>query len=221
MKWQGILFDLDGTLLDTLPDLANSVNEVLSGLGHPVHPVDAYRYFVGDGVEILFRRALPHGRSAPEEEIKAAVAAMEEDYGRRWAEHTRPYTEIGEMLDWLEQRQIPKAIISNKPDPVTQIMVRDLLPAWRFEVVQGAIPGIPKKPDPAAALQIARQLEAPPQQVLFVGDSNIDMQTAVAAGMYPVGVSWGFRPVEELRESGAREILISPLDLVKLFDTGV
>ena len=220
MNWQAVLFDLDGTLLDTLPDLAHSVNEILSRLGHPVHPVDSYRFFVGDGVDMLIRRALPDGKSTPDEQIKAAVDAMEEEYGRRWVEHTRPYEGIPEMLTWLEQRQIPKAIISNKPDLFTQVMVQDLLAHWRFEVIRGATSGTPKKPDPAIALQIAWQLGAAPRQVMLVGDSNIDMLTAGAAGMYPVGVRWGFRPVEELLQSGAREILDSPMDIVKLFTTG-
>lgn len=217
MYWQAILFDLDGTLLDTLPDLAHSVNEVLLRLGHPIHPVDSYRFFVGEGVELLIRRALPNGESATDEEVRTVVEAMEEEYGRRWGEHTRPYAGIPEMLSWIEQRQIPKAIISNKPDFFTRVMTRELLPDWHFEVIRGAIPTAPKKPDPTVTLEIARQLGADPRQVMFVGDSGIDMLTAGAAGMYPVGVRWGFRPMEELLQNGARTILESPMDIVKLF----
>jgi len=218
MNWQAVLFDLDGTLLDTLPDLAYSVNEILSRLGYPVHPVDSYRFFVGEGVEVLIRRALPEGKSVTDEQVKLAVEAMEEEYGRRWADNTRPYDGIPEMLTWLEQRKIPKAVISNKPDLFTQIMVRELLPNWRFEVIRGATPSVPKKPDPTVALEIAQQIGVDPQQVILVGDSNIDILTAIAAGMYPVGVRWGFRPVEELLESGARVILNSPDDICKLFE---
>ncbi len=221
MNWQAVLFDLDGTLLDTLPDLAYSVNEILSEMGYPVHEVDRYRYFVGDGVETLLRRALPGGERAADEQIGAAVKAMEKVYGRRWRGHTRPYPGISEMLTWLEQRQIPKAIISNKPDLFTGIMVRELLAGFRFEVIRGAVPGAPKKPDPTVALEITRLMEAEPARVMFVGDSSIDMLTAGAAGMYPVGVGWGFRTVEELLQNGARAILDSPPDIAKLFDAGV
>ncbi len=220
MNWQAVLFDLDGTLLDTLPDLAHSVNKILSRLGHPVHPVDAYRYFVGDGVEFLIRRALPGGESATDEQVETVTEAMEKEYARRWVEHTRPYSGVPEMLAWLERRKIPKAIISNKPDLFTQIMVRELLPGLLFEVIRGATPTTPKKPDPTVALQIARQMGAEPSQVMLVGDSSIDMQTASAAGMYPVGVSWGFRSVGELLQNGARAILNSPIDIAKLLDIG-
>ena len=217
MTCKAILFDLDGTLLDTLSDLAHSVNEVLSRLGYPVHPVEAYRFFVGEGIETLIRRALPEGYAATDEQVKEIIIMMEKVYGRRWVEHTRPYDDIPEMLTWLEQRQVPKAIISNKPDLFTRVMVRELLPDWQFKVVRGAMPGVPKKPDPAVPLEIARRLGAPPRRLMFVGDSSIDMLTAGAIGAYPVGVAWGFRPVRELLDNGAEAILNSPLDIIKLF----
>jgi len=215
--YAGIIFDLDGTLLDTLEDLADSMNEVLAGLGYPVYAAEAYKFFVGEGVEVMVRRALPENRRTPEI-IDQCLKKMREVYGRLWRIKTRPYAGIPELLDVLTDRRLKKAILSNKVDDFTQIMVADLLAPWRFDRILGARPAHPKKPDPAGALEIARGLQLSPSQFLYLGDTAIDMKTAAAAGMFPIGALWGFRPAEELESGGARRLIEHPLDLLSILD---
>jgi phosphoglycolate phosphatase len=215
---EGVIFDLDGTLLDSLDDLADSMNAVLQGHGLPTHPVEAYRFFVGDGIARLVERALPEQRREPEF-LKTCVEQMKARYDAGWAAKTRPYPGIEELLGALSLRTVPCAILSNKPDAFTQVMVKTLLKPWRFAVVRGELEGVPRKPDPRGALLVCEQLGIEPQRVAFVGDSGVDMQTAVAAGLLAVGVTWGFRPVAELKEQGAQKICAQPRDLLPLFLT--
>jgi phosphoglycolate phosphatase len=215
MRFQAVLFDLDGTLLDTLEDLADSTNAALRAQGFPEHPLAAYRYFVGDGVEQLVRRALPPERLEAAS-VARSVELMRREYSARWADKTRPYPAVPELLDALTARGLPMAVLSNKPDDFTQLCVSRLLPRWRFEVVLGADAGRPKKPDPAAAREIAARLNLPPARIIYLGDTNTDMQTAVAAGMYPVGALWGFRTAAELTASGAQLLLEKPTGLLAL-----
>lgn len=216
MKFQAIIFDLDGTLLDTIQDLANSMNAVLERRGYPIHPVDAYRYFVGEGVELLVRRALPQ-KARHDHIVNQCLDAMREEYHRRWAEQSKPYDGIAEMLSWFQEREIPMAILSNKPHEFTQIVVRELLSDWNFCKVLGARRDVPKKPDPAGALEIAQELNFSPKDIVFLGDTKTDMETANAAGMHAVGVLWGFRDREELAKSGAKLIVEKPIEVVRLF----
>ncbi len=210
-----VLFDLDGTLIDSLTDLADSMNSVLSGLGYPSHPKEAYRYFVGDGMETLVRRTLPPDKT-DEATVAKALAAMRAAYQACGHQNTRPYPGIPELLDALTARRLPLVILSNKPDDFTQEAVTSLLGRWSFRAVRGVRPEIPKKPDPAGALALATELAIPPDTFLYLGDTSIDMLTANRAGMFPVGVLWGFRTAEELRESGAAVLLDTPLDLLPL-----
>jgi phosphoglycolate phosphatase len=214
VKFRAILFDVDGTLLNTLEDLANSMNEVLRGQGFPVHDKDAYRYFVGDGVRNLALRALPEDKR-DDATVDRTVSGMHQEYGKRWAETTRPYYGVPKMMNWLEEHGVKKAILSNKDDGFTARMISRFLPHWKFADIRGARDNVPLKPDPAAALEIAHCMEMEPGQFLYVGDSATDMRTAVAAGMYPVGASWGFRTIEELKEAGAQAILKKPVDIGK------
>ena len=193
------------------------MNAALSRFGLPTHPIDAYRYFVGDGVDCLARRVLPKDR-LDDDTITKLLAAMKAEYGKRWAENTRPYPGIPELLSALQKREIPMAVLSNKPDEFTKVTIEKLLPHWSFRVVRGVRPPVPKKPDPTAALQIAAKLRIAPHQFIYLGDTNTDMQTAVAAGMYPVGALWGFRTADELLQSGAKKLVEKPQELVKLFD---
>ncbi len=218
MKYVAVVFDLDGTLLDTIEDLANSMNSVLSRFGFPGHDAEVYKYFVGDGVEKLVIRALPED-SRDETTVARCVSAMREEYGKRWAEKTRPYEGVPELLDSLTDRGIKMIVLSNKPDDFTKLVVANLLPSWRFELVVGARPSVPKKPDPAAALEIAERLEIPPQEFLYLGDTNTDMKTASAAGMYPVGALWGFRTADELIANGAEVVIEKPIDLLELLES--
>jgi len=216
MKYKAVIFDLDGTLLDTLKDLALSVNTVLKEKGFKEHPVDDYRYFVGEGIEALVEKAFP-AESISKEEFEGLVSQVKEEYSRRWADYTKPYPEVPELLNFLEEKSIPKAIFSNKPHEFTTITVETLLAGWKFKAVCGIQPGVPRKPDPRGALQIAEDMQLSPGQIVYLGDTITDMQTAVRGGFYPVGALWGFRPKEELLEGGASMLAETPLDLTKLF----
>jgi phosphoglycolate phosphatase len=215
MSYRAILFDLDGTLLDTLDDLADAGNQALAQLGFPPHPREAYKYFVGDGVESLVRRALPADRGdAPT--VAQATELVRRAYAECWDQKTRPYPGVAELLDALAVRALPMAVLSNKPDPFTQLCVARLLPRWTFAAVVGAQPGIARKPAPDGARAIAARWGLPPEEILYLGDTNTDMQTAVAAAMYPVGALWGFRTAEELRAAGAQTLIAHPLELLNL-----
>ena len=203
MKFKAVIFDLDGTLLNTLEDLTDSMNCVLKRNRLPEHNLAAYRYFVGDGIEMLVRRALPF-EVASENDFQRFVREMKSEYASRWLLKTRPYPGVPEMLAAFAAAGIAMAVLSNKPDDASNEIVKSLLPNIDFRIVLGATPERPKKPDPSAALEIASRLGISPEDFLFMGDTSIDMQTACAAGMFPVGALWGFRPAEELIASGAK-----------------
>ncbi|NQV34477.1 MAG: HAD family hydrolase [Phycisphaeraceae bacterium] len=213
--YKAVMFDLDGTLLDTLTDLANATNRALEDQGFPIHPVDAYRHLIGDGVAKLMERVLPPGSRDPGH-VEVGGHLMKQAYAACWAENSAPYPGIKALLDQLSLTRIPLAILSNKPDEFLQAMVKTLLPDWEFSRVRGALPGVPIKPDPVAALDMLHELDVNPSECLYVGDTNTDMQTAVNAGMFPVGVAWGFRDEQELLQSGAKAVLHCPDDLMSL-----
>ena len=215
MRYKAIVFDLDGTLLDTLEDLADSANAALAAMNLPQHPVEAYRYFVGDGLENLVRRTMGPRANDPSE-VARGIGLSRQEYARRWADKSKPYPGIPELLDQLTSRGIPMAVFSNKPDEFTQLCVTRLLPSWRFAAVRGATAEFPRKPDPSGAIAIAAKLSVAPADVLYLGDTNTDMRTAVAAGMYPVGALWGFRTADELRDAGAAVLVKSPMDVLGL-----
>jgi len=218
MVYRAVVFDLDGTLLDTLVDLADSMNAVLSRNGFPSHDVESYKRYVGDGVQTLVRRALPETQRS-EEAVTMLVREMREEYRRRQLDHTRPYPGVPDLLDALTARRIRMAILSNKPHEATKAVVSALLASWHFEVVRGESPETPRKPDPAGAFQIASLLGLPADQFLYLGDTDTDMKTANAAGMNAVGVLWGFRGPEELLASGARVLIDNPMQLLRHIDS--
>ncbi len=195
----GVIFDLDGTLADSLGDIASAMNRTLRSHGFPEHPVSAYRNFVGEGVKKLVERALPPGTESLREDF---IAAYQEDYAQHLLDETRLFPGIPGVLDALASAGVPVAVLSNKPDVPTRRLVDALCARWEFRSVFGERPGVPRKPDPAAALALADALAAPPASVAFVGDTSVDMVTARAALMRPVGVLWGFRP-QEVLASGA------------------
>ena len=215
MPLRAIIFDLDGTLLDTLEDLADAMNSVLAASRLPTHPISAYRYFVGDGIDMLVRRSLPF-EVPDEEEFNRFVDLARRAYAERWTCKTRPYPGVPDMVRAFAAAGFGLAVLSNKPDDAVHAVVRTFLPEVDFQVVLGATPTRPKKPDPSAALEIAGRLGTPPAEVAFMGDTSVDMQTAAAAGMFPIGVLWGFRPAEELIASGARLLVRAPGDLAPL-----
>jgi phosphoglycolate phosphatase len=213
--YRAVLFDLDGTLLDTIDDLADSMNVVLAAMGFPPRGVAECKYFVGDGARNFALRSLPEDRR-DEPTVQRCLQLYREQYARRWDVKTRPYPGIADLLDELARRGVQAAVLSNKPDDMTQLTVRRLLPRWSFAAVKGVGPDGIVKPDPTAAVAIANQLGLAPTEFLYVGDTNTDMRTAVAAGMFPVGALWGFRPAEELLASGAKALIERPGELVEL-----
>lgn len=215
MVYKAVLFDLDGTLLDTLEDVGNAANRVLTTQGFPTHPVEAYRYFIGDGAKMLVTKVLPKEQRTTEM-IEHCLALLREDYGKHWNIQTKPYDGVPEMLDVLEARGLKLAVLSNKPDELAKQCVRELLPKWHFDMVLGLRDEVPRKPDPCGALEVAETLHLSPKEFLYLGDTAIDMQTAVAAGMFPVGVLWGFREQRELEENGAQILIERPLDILTI-----
>ncbi|NQS71172.1 MAG: HAD family hydrolase [Desulfobulbaceae bacterium] len=216
MRYQAVLFDLDGTLLDTLTDLAEAGNRVLARLGLKPHPTQDYRYFVGNGMRHLMECILPRPLREQEEALEAAMVAFQQEYAKTWQVHTKPYAGIAELLDYLSAKGCPMGILSNKPQSFTQLCVDKLLAAWRFHPVLGQREGIPRKPHPAGALETARILGLAPSSILYVGDTGVDMRTAQQAGMDAVGVLWGFRDAEELRATGAETVVQAPEELVRI-----
>jgi len=213
--FQAIIFDLDGTLLDTLADIAESVNRTLAKYRLPVHPSEAYRSFIGNGWKILVARALPETHRS-EQVIAECVARSRRIYRDNWNRQTRLYEGIAELLDELTNKRVPLAVLSNKPHDFMLRCVDFYLKKWRFEVLIGQSDNFPLKPDPASALEAARQIGLPPSAFLFIGDSAVDIKTAEAAGMHSVGAVWGFRGAKELEENGCRTLVQHPLDILSL-----
>ena len=213
--FQAIIFDLDGTLLNTLSDIAESVNRTLAEYHFPVHPIDAYKYFIGNGWKILVTRALPEDRRS-EHVIVECVTQSRKIYQDSWNRQTRLYEGIPELLDNLSERKLPLAVLSNKPHDFMLKCVDWYLNKWTFKALIGQSDDFPLKPEPASALEVARRIGLPPSAFLFVGDSAEDIKTAQAAGMHPVGATWGFRGPKELEESGCRTLVDHPQDILAL-----
>jgi phosphoglycolate phosphatase len=209
-----VIFDLDGTLADTLPDIAAAMNAALQQFNLPTHPTEAYRHMVGEGAEVLAQLALGTQQ-------QPSAAQLVEAYRTHYAcvEHrfSRPYPGINDLLDALNQQCVPVAILSNKRHDFTQATVAYHFGGRPFVAVWGERQGegVPRKPDPTAAIQLALHFNSLPSRIGFVGDTAIDMQTAKAAGMVPIGATWGFRP-EELTANGAQHLLKTPLELLCL-----
>ncbi len=215
--WKAVLFDLDGTLLDTLEDIADSVNAALRNLGLPEHPVATYRELIGDGVEEMAFRALPESKR-DEGMVTTLINDYRERYRQRWRQNTRPYHGIPDLLDAITARGTKMAVLSNKNHEFTRLMIEEILSRWHFHEVIGAQPALPLKPDPAGALLIAGRLQVSPAEFIYLGDGPQDMLAARAAGMLPVAALWGFRPEQELVGAGADKLVRQPLDLMDIFE---
>jgi len=216
MEFKGVIFDLDGTLANTLSDIAGSMNRVLKAHRFPSHPVEDYKLLVGRGLDNLVQQSLPeHARKTAL--VSKCLAEMMEDYNEYCLVHTCLYEGIQEMLDELVKQNVKMAIFSNKAEPLTHKIVKHLLGDFSFVRVMGARSGIPKKPDPSGALIISAQMGIFPNEIIYMGDSDVDMITATRAGMYAVGVLWGFRSGEELLQNGAQLLLSEPSDLMRIW----
>jgi phosphoglycolate phosphatase len=208
------VFDLDGTLADTLEDLARSCNQALASAGFPVHPVESYRRFVGDGVYKLVERALPSGHRGAEE-CEAVKAAFDRYYAEGYLTSSRPYPGIPSLLDALAEAGVRLCVVSNKPHPFAVRMAEALFPG-RFSVVFGNRPGVAKKPDPAAVWEALERVNVLPEQAVYIGDSDVDVLTGHRAGLWVIGCLWGFRGEEELRAAGADKLVQSADEIRRL-----
>lgn len=209
-----VIFDLDGTLVDSLDDLANACNEALSSFGFPVHEREKYRYFVGDGILKLIERALP-GDKHSSDTIAAVKTRFDAVYDKSYDRHTRPYDGIMELLRGLKEKGILIAVASNKPDEFTKKILSGMF-GDIFDYASGKKEGFARKPDPAIALHIMEVLGVRPDETLFVGDSSVDMMTAQNAGCDSVGCTWGFREQSELEENHAVYIAHTPGDISEI-----
>lgn len=212
-KHSGVIFDLDGTLVDTLGDIAASMNRSLKLHGFPELPAEEYREKVGWGIEHLAFLALPE--EARQDKLAVMVAA---DASGFYAEtplvYSRPYPGIPELIGALRQKKIKTAVLTNKPDLTAQKVISGLFQAGSFDYVQGEVTGDKRKPDPACVWELLVELDLTPASVVIAGDSEIDMKTALDSGCFAIGVSWGYRSRETLIRAGARHIIEDPLELL-------
>lgn len=212
-----VIFDLDGTLLNTIDDLAASCNHLLQKYGFPTHTVDAYKYFVGNGMAKLVQRALPESAAKPEFEaafLKEFIAYYQQHQG----DLTQPYKGIPEMLDTLQTRELQLAVASNKIDASTKILVQKYFPEISFSAVFGQRENIIPKPNPTIVQDILNSLHTLPENAVMIGDSAVDMQTAKNAEITAVGVLWGFRTEKELLENGADYLVSHPEEIPELLE---
>lgn len=209
-----LIFDLDGTLVDSLSGIAASLNRALTAQGLPSHSAAAVRSFVGDGLRMLVQRAAPP--DAAPALIDSLVSHFKKDYEMSWAKGTMAYAGIHQMLDELQKSGFQMAVLSNKTHDFTLAITRAVFPSIHFATVLGQRDGIPHKPHPAGALQIAATLGAAPENCVMIGDSTIDMQTAANAEMKAIAVAWGYHDRQRLLDAGATNLIEHPSELAGL-----
>ena len=213
MQYKAVIFDLDGTLIDSLADLAESANTMLEHYKYPTHPIEAYRLMVGNGSQKLMERCMPAGTE--KSRMEEGLAYYKKIYEGRFLEKTRSYDGVLELLKEFRVREIPLAVCTNKHSDAAHTIVEVLFEKDTFVEVIGDEPGLLRKPDPTNVLAIAKRMQVLPEEVAYIGDTMVDMQTAVNAHMLPVGVLWGFRGREELEEYGAQVLLEHPAELLE------
>ena len=209
-----VIFDLDGTLLNTIADLANSTNYALKVLGYPIHEPDKYNFMVGNGINKLFERALPDGEKT-EENVLRVRQEFVPYYDQNNADTSRPYPGVTELLETLQTAGMQLAVASNKYQAATEKLIAHYFPNIKFTAVFGQREGIPVKPDPIIVKEILQIAKVQEEETLYVGDSGVDMQTAINAGVTSCGVTWGFRPRTEL-ESFHPDHIVDNAEEIKL-----
>ncbi|MEJ5361950.1 MAG: HAD family hydrolase [Spirochaetota bacterium] len=214
MGINGIIFDLDGTLLDTIADLAYSMNNVLTRYGYRTHSVEAYKQFIGDGMTMLVQRAV--GENCTEEEITKLATELKDEYAKNWNRETKPYPGVHDLLKELSHNKITISVFSNKSQEFTIAMVKYYFPDIAFSEILGLQDSIPRKPDPYGALLIARTMGIEPSRIAMIGDSATDIEMAHTCGMYSIGVSWGYRPVTLLLQHHPEAIAHTPKDIIRI-----
>ncbi len=216
MKY-GLIFDLDGTLVDSLLGIAASLNRALALSGLPTHPPERVRGFIGNGAQVLVERATPVG--SDETVLTIVGQAFKADYDLTWPQGTFPYDGVVELLESLQAQGYPLTVLSNKPHPFTEAIVEKVFPAIHFSVVLGQRTGIPHKPDPTGALEISSRIHRGPGNCIIIGDSTMDLETAHNAGMSAIAVTWGYQDRERLVAAGAQLIANDPAGLEMLLLT--
>lgn len=206
------IFDLDGTLLNTIADLGNACNYALQEMGYSPHPLTAYNYMVGNGVRRLMERAEP---DASPEDIERLLMLFREYYNEHCTDLTVPYPGIPELLQQLEQEDVAIAITSNKYQFAVDKIISHYFGDIKFAVVLGEVPERPKKPDPSIVFEALTKHPTPKRDVIYIGDSAVDIETARRACVESVGVTWGFRPVSELRSAFADHIVSQPEEILQ------
>ena len=217
MKKQLVIFDLDGTLLDTVADLANATNQALEQCGYPTHPVEAYYQFVGNGINKLFARALPAEHST-EENVQRIRSLFVPYYNEHNADCSCPYVGVVDLLCQLRSGGVQIAVASNKYHEATLKLVTHFFPDIDFAAIYGQREGVPIKPAPDVVYDILNDTGVAKEETLYVGDSGVDMQTARNAGVESVGVAWGFRSVEELLENGASHVIHKAEEILRIIE---
>ena len=217
MKYRCVIFDCDGTLIDTLEDIAGSMNQALVLRGFPPVPVEQYRTMVGWGMVNLATLALPEDSRSPEI-IQDAAAEATRLYFEQPLIQSKPYPGIRELVLELKAKKIKTAVLSNKPDPVLRLVIEGSFPPGTFDIIRGERPGEGRKPDPNLVWELLAVIDRAPRDTLLAGDSEIDMETARNAGCFPLGVSWGFRPRATLEAAGAACIIDRPEQLWELLN---
>jgi len=209
-----IIFDLDGTLIDSLKDIALSTNEVLKSLGYQTYEIDEYKKFVGNGAKELVKNAMPKDMST--EQIEQALEMFKDIYSAKIHGNTKPFEGIYDMLDSLEKNGFTFGLLSNKPHKFTLQYMDSFFKNYNFEQIHGQKDEIPRKPDPTSAKMMAKSFGVNESLIYYVGDTKTDMKTAIGAGFIPIGVLWGYQDKEQLISCGAKYVVNSPKELQEL-----
>jgi len=217
MKYKAVIFDLDGTLVNSIKDIADAMNVVLEKRNYPIYDYKTYKTFVGSGVRSLVVKALP-AENPKNEEVESCLNDMMQVYSKCCTKKTAPYDGVLDLLEKLKALNLQVCVLSNKEDTLTKKVASALLPDYLYPVL-GLKEETLKKPNPTVALQICETINVKPEETIFVGDTDVDILVAKNAKILPVGVTWGFRDEKELIKAGATYILKHPLDLIKIVET--